>query len=74
MASDSIPGHQPIEGNNISLSIDMNDVAEMEKIFGMMARGGKITMPLQDTFWGARFGMVTYKFGINWMFNCGLKK
>ncbi|MEO5675513.1 MAG: hypothetical protein ABIQ74_12795 [Chitinophagales bacterium] len=65
MASDSMPGLKPIERNNISLSIDMIAVAEMEKIFGMMARGVKITIPLQDTFWGARFGMVTDKFGIN---------
>jgi PhnB protein len=34
-----------------------------------MSRGGKITMPLEDTFWGARFGMLTDKFGVNWMFN-----
>ena len=32
--------------------------------------GGKITMPLQDTFWGARFGMFTDRFGVKWMFNC----
>lgn len=34
-----------------------------------MAKGGKITMPLQDTFWGARFGMLQDKFGVSWMFN-----
>jgi len=36
--------------------------------------GGQVTMPLQDTFWGARFGMLTDAFAIRWMFNCHLKK
>jgi PhnB protein len=34
-----------------------------------MAAGGKITMPLQDQFWGATFGMLEDKFGVSWMFN-----
>jgi PhnB protein len=34
-----------------------------------MSDGGKVTMPLQDTFWGATFGMLTDQYGVNWMFN-----
>jgi len=36
--------------------------------------GGKVTMPLADAFWGARFGMLVDKFGLHWMFNCELPK
>ena len=67
MASD---GSQPVtDSGNIHLCIDFKDLVAMENVFAALAKGGKITMPLQDTFWGARFGMLTDKFGINWMFN-----
>ena len=39
-----------------------------------MGAGGTVTMPLQDMFWGARFGMLKDTFGVQWMFNCELKK
>jgi len=39
-------------------------------MFAKMAEGGSVTMPMQQTFWAERFGMLTDKFGINWMFNC----
>jgi PhnB protein len=42
--------------------------------FDALASGGKVKMPLQDTFWGARFGMLTDAFNINWMFNCEKRK
>ena len=39
-------------------------------MFDALSEGGNITMPLQDTFWDATFGMLTDKFGNSWMFNC----
>jgi PhnB protein len=45
-------------------------VADAERIFNALADGGKVGMPLQQTFWAARFGMVTDRFGIPWMINC----
>lgn len=74
MASDSPPGAPAPSGNNIAVSTDWDDAADMEKRFQAMAVGGKVTMPLQDTFWGARFGMLTDQFGVNWMFNCEKRK
>jgi PhnB protein len=69
MASDC-PTDKPAEaGTNISLSMNFTDSALMDKTFAAMAEGGKITMELQDTFWGARFGMLKDQFGVNWMFN-----
>jgi PhnB protein len=69
MASDSMP-QQPFQpGTNFSVSIDCENNQEIESYFTALSEKGKITMPLQDAFWGARFGMLTDKFGINWMFN-----
>ena len=70
MASDSQPGAPFIQGNNVWVSVDCDSIEEIERIFPAMAEGGKVVMPLADQFWGARFGMLTDKFGINWMFNC----
>jgi PhnB protein len=56
-------------GNNISLSVGADSEQEAEKIFNGLAAGGKVTMPLSKTFWNAYFGMLTDKFGINWMVN-----
>lgn len=69
MASDSMPGHPCTKGTNVSLSLNFHNEEDQTKIFDRLAQGGTVTMELQDTFWGARFGMLTDKFGINWMFN-----
>ncbi len=74
MISDVFKGQEVFTKGNIQLSIDIDDINKLNEVFNKMAEGGKITMALQDTFWGARFGMLTDKFGINWMFNCELKK
>lgn len=57
---------------NSPMMLNFMEVFVMDRIFNGLAQGGTITMPLQDTFWGARFGAVTDKFGIRWMFNCEL--
>ncbi|MEO6583367.1 MAG: VOC family protein [Ferruginibacter sp.] len=56
-------------GSNISLSLNFNDEESINTTFEALAEGGKITMPLENTFWNARFGMLTDKFGFNWMLN-----
>jgi PhnB protein len=56
----------PDEGN-ISLSIGTDDRAEGDRVFAALADGGTIVMPLADAPWGARFGMVHDRFGIEWM-------
>jgi len=63
--------HSPTTvGNNISLALGTNDIAQAEQTFEAMSDGATIVMPMQETFWAQRFGMLTDKFGINWMFNC----
>ncbi len=73
MFSDMMGEKDADAGNMISLSIDCDSIEQLEKVFPKIADGGKITMPLQDQFWGARFGMLTDKYGIHWMFNCEKK-
>ena len=60
-------------GNNFSISVNTSSTEEADRIFNALAAGGKITMPLANTFWGAYFGMLTDQFGINWMMNCDLE-
>jgi len=69
MASDIMPGMPFKQGNNFSVMIECENAAEQDRIFAALGEGGTVTMPLQDTFWEARFGMVTDQFGISWMFN-----
>ncbi len=57
------------QGNNFSISLNTDSREEAERLFNGLSEGGKVTMPLADTFWGAYFGMWTDKFGINWMVN-----
>ena len=74
MLSDTMPAMPPPAGNNIHVSLSWDDAADMAKRFEALSAGGKVTMPLQDTFGGAKFGMLTDTFGINWMFNCEQRK
>jgi PhnB protein len=70
MGADSMPGrHEAPKGFTVTLG--MGDEAEAERIFAALSENGKIDMPLQKTFWATRFGMVTDRFGIPWMINCG---
>ncbi len=56
-------------GNNMHLSVEPESKAEAKRIFDALSAGGKITMPLQDMFWGAYYGSLQDKYGINWMVN-----
>jgi len=69
MASDTMPGQPFNIGSQVSLNVMLTDENEQTEIFKKLATGGKIIMELQDTFWGARFGMLTDKYGNNWMLN-----
>ena len=56
-------------GDNVQLSLNAESTEEADKWFNGLAAGGQVKMPMADTFWGAYFGMLTDKFGINWMLN-----
>ncbi|MBL7989095.1 MAG: VOC family protein [Chlorobi bacterium] len=74
MASDSMPENPDSAGSNVRLSIALDDAAEQERMFNALSDGGTVEMALADTFWGARFGMLTDRYGINWMLNYELPK
>jgi uncharacterized glyoxalase superfamily protein PhnB/uncharacterized protein YndB with AHSA1/START domain len=68
MASDGrCGGRQSFEG--FSLSIMVTDEAQAEQFFAALADGGQVRMPLTQTFWSRRFGMVADRFGVTWMIN-----
>jgi PhnB protein len=70
MGADAPPGrYQQPQGFSVALNID--DPQEAERAFRTLAEGGKELMPLQETFWAVRFGMLVDRFGIPWMINCG---
>ena len=74
MASDGQPDQPPVMGTNIHMSLNSSDVEQGGVYFNNLAAGGTVTMPYADQFWGARFGMLTDKFGVHWMVNSELPK
>ena len=71
MGSDSSEsfGQVTVMGNNIALSINATSTEEAGRFFNGLSVDGKVTMPMNKTFWGAYFGMFTDQFGIHWMIN-----
>ncbi len=70
MGSDSMESSGAVkDGNNFSVAITPDSKEEADRIFNGLSDGGKQTMPMDDAPWGAYFGMLTDKFGINWMVN-----
>ncbi len=71
MATDALEsmGHRLAAGNNFSLSIQPDSKPEAERLFNALSAGGKVDMPLEKAFWGAYFGMVKDRFGVQWMIN-----
>jgi PhnB protein len=69
MASDAPPErYEKPQGFSVSLNID--NVGEAERIFRALSENGKVHMPMEQTFWAARFGMCVDRFGTPWMVNC----
>jgi len=67
MASDAMVG-APYEGmKNFSLSLAYPTVADARRVFDALAEGGKVTMPMQQTFWAEAFGMLADRYGTPWM-------
>lgn len=69
MGSDAPPGRYE-EPKGFSVSLQINDPGDAERIFHALAENGTVQMPIQKTFWAARFGMLVDQFGIPWMVNC----
>jgi len=57
-------------GNNVHINLEPDTRVATKQLFDALSAGGKITMDLQDMFWGAYYGSCTDKYGVQWMFNC----
>jgi PhnB protein len=70
MGTDTTPDH-PYEGvKGCSISLQASDVAEAERVFAALSENATIQMPLGETFWAERFGMLIDQYGVPWMINC----
>ena len=69
MGSDSPEGHYA-KPQGMQVSINMTDSTVAERVFSALSEKGHIVMPLGETFWAIRFGMLVDQFGIPWMINC----
>ena len=66
MASDGRCQGQP-SFQGFSLSLTVPDISEADRLFAALAEGGQVQMPLGETFFSPRFGMVADRFGVSWM-------
>lgn len=69
MGSDMVGPDGFTQGNNIALSVNCSSEEEINTFFSKLSEGGKVIDGLKTQFWGAIFGVITDRFGINWMFN-----
>lgn len=72
MGGDAPPGVAvPPESASTSVAIQVDSPEEADRIFHALSVGGKVDMPIGETFWSQRFGMFTDRYGKPWMVNCG---
>tara|TARA_R110000765_G_scaffold34845_2_gene78570 strand:- start:114 stop:521 length:408 start_codon:yes stop_codon:yes gene_type:complete len=69
MAYDAAPDTPLNEGNQISLSVDLDSKEETDELFEKLSKGGRVDTPLQETSWNAYYTRFHDKFGISWMLN-----
>jgi PhnB protein len=74
MASDTPNGMEYSSGANISMCLSGDNEAELRAYFVKLSMGGTVKMPLEKAPWGDTFGMLTDKFGVEWMLNISIKK
>ncbi|MEI6060548.1 MAG: VOC family protein [Bacteroidota bacterium] len=60
-------------GDNVHINLEPDTRAETKRLFEALSIGGRVTMELQEMFWGAYYGSCTDKYGVQWMFNCSVK-
>ncbi len=74
MAADTPNGMEYRAGANISMSLSGDNEAQLMSYFEKLSNGGKVTMRLDKAPWGDKFGMLTDKYGVNWMVNITMPK
>ena len=71
MAADQMPGSDRVHGNDNTISLSGDDETELKGYWAKLSDGGNVTMPMEKQMWGDQFGMLTDRFGIDWMVNIG---
>jgi PhnB protein len=66
-----VPPENYEKPQGFSVTLNIKDPADAERVFHALEEGGTVQMPLQETFWALRFGMLVDRFAIPWMINCG---
>ncbi len=56
-------------GDNVGVALDCTSDEEIKTLFSKLSKGGDVFMPLDEMFWGGVFGLVTDKYGVEWMLN-----
>lgn len=69
MGSDATGGRYS-KPQSFAVNVDVDTPEEAERVFAALSENGNVGMPIAETFWARRFGMVTDRFGIPWMVNC----
>jgi PhnB protein len=69
MAADTPASMEYQSGSRISMSLSGDDDAELSRYYERLSDGGTVQMPLEQAPWGDKFGMVTDRFGVDWMVN-----
>jgi len=69
-ASDDQSGSPPRQGDNFQVAIECQSPEEVDRIFAALSQGGRVRFPVGTAPWGARFGMLTDRYGVQWLLNC----
>jgi PhnB protein len=69
MGADAPPGQDVPAGSRITISLSGDDGEALRDYFKSLSEGGNVSMPLETQMWGDEFGMLTDRFGIDWMIN-----
>ena len=70
MVSDTMPSAPATRHGNFHVVLHVSDETDLHARFAALAAGGKVSFPVHDTFWGAKFGMLVDKLGVPWMLIC----
>lgn len=67
--SDAVGPNQVSLGNNVQINLNVDSEVQLRWVYDHLSDGARINMELQDTFWGAKFAMLTDRFGVSWSLN-----
>lgn len=74
MLSDTFPGQPYQLGSQVTIAVMVKTTEKAKEVFGKLEDGGKVAMPLQETFWSPAYGQVTDKFGVIWQVSTEAKQ